>query len=159
MNEARRRDFAELVGLDDIPGTIKARELGELIGVGTRQIDTLNNHGIVIRLGRGDYDTRESIINVIQSLRKRGNAELDAERVRLTREQADKVELANQAARGELVPASEIEHAWASILRDVRAGMLALPSRLQQRLPHLTPHDVETIDAEIRAALVSLSDE
>jgi len=30
----------------------------------------------------------------------------------------------------------------------VRAGMLAVPSRCQQRLPHLSAHDVVEIDAE-----------
>jgi phage terminase Nu1 subunit (DNA packaging protein) len=31
--------------------------------------------------------------------------------------------------------------------------MLAVPSRVSQRLPHLTPHDVAEIDAEIRMVL------
>ena len=43
------------------------------------------------------------------------------------------------------------------MLRTVRAGMLAVPSRAQQQLPHLTPHDVAQIDSEIRAALIELA--
>jgi hypothetical protein len=35
----------------------------------------------------------------------------------------------------------------------VRAGMLAVPSRVAARLPHLSKHDVAETDAEIRAAL------
>ncbi|KRQ99298.1 hypothetical protein [Bradyrhizobium valentinum] len=38
-------------------------------------------------------------------------------------------------------------------LRTVRAGMLAVPSRVAARLPHLSKHDVAEIDAEIRAVL------
>jgi phage terminase Nu1 subunit (DNA packaging protein) len=34
--------------------------------------------------------------------------------------------------------------------------MLAVPSRVQQRLPHLTAHDVAEIDAEVRAALIEI---
>jgi pimeloyl-ACP methyl ester carboxylesterase len=36
------------------------------------------------------------------------------------------------------------------------AGILAMPSRCAARLPHLTPHDIGEIDAEVRAALVEL---
>ena len=36
------------------------------------------------------------------------------------------------------------------------AGMLAVSSRAAQRLPHLTPHDVAEIDAEVREALVEV---
>jgi hypothetical protein len=39
------------------------------------------------------------------------------------------------------------------VLRTVRAGMLAVPSRMQQRLPHLTAHDVAKIDREVRTVL------
>jgi hypothetical protein len=31
--------------------------------------------------------------------------------------------------------------------------MMAVPSRAAQRLPHLTPHDVSEIDAEVCAVL------
>ena len=42
------------------------------------------------------------------------------------------------------------------MLRMVLAGMLAVPSRCAARLPHLTPHDLAEIDAEIRAALTEI---
>lgn len=64
-----------------------------------------------------------------------------------------KIELQNAAARRELLPAKAVEAEWAAILRDVRAAMLVLPSRLQQQLPHLSAHDLTTIDWEIRDAL------
>jgi phage terminase Nu1 subunit (DNA packaging protein) len=44
------------------------------------------------------------------------------------------------------------------VLRTVRAGMLAVPSRVSQRLPHLSAHDVSEIDAEIRAALTEIGE-
>jgi phage terminase Nu1 subunit (DNA packaging protein) len=34
--------------------------------------------------------------------------------------------------------------------------MLAVPSRVSQRLPHLTAHDLAEIDAEVRAALTEV---
>ena len=49
--------------------------------------------------------------------------------------------LPSRAARGacgELVDAGEAEAAWSGVLRTVRAGMLAGPSRVSQRLPGFT---------------------
>lgn len=57
---------------------------------------------------------------------------------------------------GEAGNRSGVEAEWSGVLRTVRAGMLAVPSRVQQRLPHLTAHDVAQIDAEVRAALVEV---
>lgn len=88
---------------------------------------------------------------------KSADPTLLAETRALKREQRVKLEIANAKARGELLPTAEVEKEWASILRDVRAAMLALPSRLQQKLPHLTAHDVATIDREIRDALAELA--
>jgi phage terminase Nu1 subunit (DNA packaging protein) len=76
-----------------------------------------------------------------------------AAKIKLANEQAEKIAVQNAAARRALLPAKAVEAEWSSILREVRAGMLALPSRLQQRLPHLSLHDVATIDREIRDAL------
>jgi phage terminase Nu1 subunit (DNA packaging protein) len=76
-----------------------------------------------------------------------------AAKIKLANEQAEKIAVQNAAARKDLLPAKAVEAEWASILRDVRAGMLALPSRIQQRLPHLTGHDIAKIDREIRDAL------
>jgi phage terminase Nu1 subunit (DNA packaging protein) len=55
--------------------------------------------------------------------------------------------------QGRLLDADAVEAEWSSILRGVRAGMLAVPSRVAQRLLHLTAHDVAEIDAEVRATL------
>jgi hypothetical protein len=52
---------------------------------------------------------------------------------------------------------SGVEAEWSGVLRTVRAGMLAVPSRCAAHLPHLTAHEVAEIDAEVRAALTRLS--
>lgn len=58
---------------------------------------------------------------------------------------------------GELLPAVEVQEAWADILRQVRSGALALPSRVRARLPHLTAHDVEVIADEVRQVLTAIA--
>lgn len=84
---------------------------------------------------------------------------LAQERERETRERADALAMKNAAARRELLPAKEVETMWSDILRLVRARFLALPSRLQQRLGHLTKHDLTILDREIRDALSELADD
>jgi len=58
--------------------------------------------------------------------------------------------------RAALLPASEVEAEWTTILRTVRAGVLAAPGRCAARLPHVSAHDVACIDAELRAVLLEL---
>ncbi|QQM31977.1 DNA packaging protein [Martelella lutilitoris] len=84
---------------------------------------------------------------------------LTAERARLAKEQADAAEIKNAILRKELVHASDVEREWAAVLRKVRAGVLAVPSRVRQLLPHLTPHDVEVFDNELRRALEDLAND
>ena len=72
---------------------------------------------------------------------------------------AERLEIQNATARDELLPAADVRHAWGDIIRDVRAGLLAVPSRCGAALPHLSVADVESIDGEIRAALEGLADD
>jgi phage terminase Nu1 subunit (DNA packaging protein) len=65
-------------------------------------------------------------------------------------------ELKAARLRGELVAASAVQAEWSDVLRVVRAGLLALPSRVAARLPHLSKHDIAEIDAEVRAALTEI---
>ena len=88
-----------------------------------------------------------------------GDAEaLKAEKLRLTRAQADKEEARVQRERGEVVEAAAVAREWANLLRDVRNALLAVPSRCGAALPHLTAGDVATLDRQIRKALEGLAD-
>lgn len=82
-------------------------------------------------------------------------AQLDAaaEHARLAKERADTQALKNAQLRRELVPAAEVERAWAGEWRTLRSAILAAPSRLRQVLPHLTREDIAAIDAELRTIL------
>jgi phage terminase Nu1 subunit (DNA packaging protein) len=42
-------------------------------------------------------------------------------------------------------------------INDVLDNFDAVPSRAAARLPHLTPHDVAEIDAEVRAVLTEVA--
>jgi phage terminase Nu1 subunit (DNA packaging protein) len=83
-------------------------------------------------------------------------AKATAERARLAAAQADLAELKAAKQRGTMLDAEAVQNEWSGILRMVRAGMLAVPSRCAARLPHLTPHDVTEIDGEVRAVLTDI---
>ena len=140
------------------PASVSATVLASLFGISTRAVTDLAKRGIVVRAGTG-YALEASVRGYCEHLRKlatgRGEASVATtaaqERAKLARVQADKIELQNDAARGSLLDAAAVQAEWSDTLRQVRAGMLAVPSRSAARLPHLTAHDVSEIDQEVRA--------
>ena len=143
---------------------VSAAHLGAVIGVSERAVRELGRLGRVPRLPDGTYPLRAAVRAYCAFLRDaaagRGGtgaaSGLARERQRLTREQADRAELANQLTRRELVPAAEVEAEWARVCVGFRARLLAVPSRVHQHLPHLTPAEVEAVDREVRDALTEL---
>lgn len=150
---------------ESIPAVLHEIELAQLLGVSASQVRYLAKEGIAVRVKPSQYATRPTVANYVARLSERakkagnpkGNAQLDAEKLRATKAQADKIELANAKARGDLVPAAEVERAWSNVLRDVRSALLAVPSRIGARLPHLSAHDVAAVEREIKAALEGLA--
>lgn len=147
-------------GSDD---QVRALELADWLGVSERAVADYAHRGIIKRSGRGVFPLKESVRAVCHHLREAasarggGTATLTAQRERIARGQADKLEMQNAATRRELLPAKLVADEWASILRLVRSRMLATPSRIQQQLGHLSAHDLDTIDREIRDALEELA--
>lgn len=137
--------------------------LADLFGISTRSIIDLAARDIIVRSGKG-YALTASVRGYCAHLRKLaqgrgGEADIvtaQAARARLAGEQADGFALKNARLRGALLDAGAVEAEWSSILRSVRAGMSAVPSRCQQRLPGLTAHDVLEIDREVRSVLTEI---
>ncbi len=138
-------------------------DLCDLFDITPAMLTQLVQRGVVVRLGRNSYDLEQSTRNYVKHLRGvasgRGAGEsaltLTGERARLARAQADAQELKNAALRGELVKADEVERRWSDILRNLRARILAVPSRLRGVLD-LSPGQVQRIDRELRDALAEL---
>jgi phage terminase Nu1 subunit (DNA packaging protein) len=80
-------------------------------------------------------------------------------RNQLIAEQTIKLRRENQVKAGELVKRDVVLREWQNVLRYVRDGLLAVPSRVQQKLGHLTPADIAAIDREIRDVLAELGDD
>lgn len=144
---------------------IGGKDLCDLLALSSGALTDLKKRGIAVHLGHDAYDLAATVRAYVQHLRgvasgrggEEHTANLTAERARLAREQADAVALKNAALRGDLVPAADVTREWAEVLRKVRAGVLAVPSRVRAALPQLTAADVAVLDAEIRATLEGLA--
>jgi phage terminase Nu1 subunit (DNA packaging protein) len=145
-----------LIGVEPLT----AADMGRVLGITARQVRSLADRGHMVREGDDRYAVQASVRAYCAFLRAaaqgRGGDSAAAaaqERGRLARARAEYAETKNAIMRRDLVPAAEVEAEWSAILRTVRAGLLAVPSRCAARLGHLTAHDVAEIDAEVRAAL------
>lgn len=91
--------------------------------------------------------------------RKPAPTSLHAARTRKEVALAELRELEVRQKRGASLDADAVAREWADILRQVRAGVLAVVSRVRAQLPHLTTHDASVIDRELRQALTALADD
>ncbi len=143
---------------------VSRERLVRIFGISPRAVNDLAARGIIVKSGHDCYNLDLSVQSYTAHLREiasgRGGeaagANLTAERARLAAVQAEEKALKVAKAKGELVAADGVEREWASILQKVRAGVLAIPARVQAKLGHLQPGDIAGIDAEIRSALGEL---
>jgi len=142
-------------------------ELARFLGVEPSRIRTLARDKVIVRTARGRFDVAASVAGYCRRLSahartagrpSEGGDKLKAERLRLTRAQAEAQEAKNRLTAGELVGAADVAREWQSVLRDVRAAVLAVASRYGAAMPHLTATDVAALDRELRAALEGLAD-
>lgn len=137
---------------------VSEADLARLLGVSPRTVRDLPGRGLAVRADGGGYWLQQSVSRYCQHIRdlakgQSADGTLAAERLRLTREKADSEALKNAKLRGELVAAVDVEREWADVLRTVRAGMLAVPSRVKAKLPALKVEDLEIVKREIHQAL------
>jgi phage terminase Nu1 subunit (DNA packaging protein) len=139
--------------------------LANWLGISGTQVTSFARRGVMVRAGRKGFDLEASVRAYCQHMREAVAAQgrpaqsgTGKERATLAKAQADAIELKNARVRGTLVDSEAVAREWEGICRTIRAGMLRVPKRAAARLPHLTQQDVQTIDMEVRAALIELVD-
>jgi phage terminase Nu1 subunit (DNA packaging protein) len=73
-------------------------------------------------------------------------------------EQANLLELERKQKEGLLLPAEQVQKVWANSVAIVKTKLLAVPSRLRQRIPHLTLEEIAIAEELIRESLEELSE-
>jgi phage terminase Nu1 subunit (DNA packaging protein) len=143
---------------------ITGQSLAGLLDLDTQSLRKLKHAGIVVGSGvRGRYLLAPSVRNYVRHLRevaagRQGN-ELNAvdENARLKIAQRRNYDLKNAALEGALVSMDDLTEAWGAIVGTIKAMVLSIPARCQEKLPHLPLGDVEGIRRIARKVLLETS--
>lgn len=74
-------------------------------------------------------------------------------------EQANLLEIERRQKEGQLVDRESVLCTWGQLINSAKSKLLAVPTTVRQRIPHLTAEEGEVIDVVIRAALADLTEE
>ena len=127
------------------------KEVAEHLDLTTKRMHELFNENVLIKTGKsGGQDKDDCRVRYIRYLRvlARGkntnSGDLNEERTRLTKAQADRAELELQEKEGDLISSDVIKTIWSDYVANVRSKLLALPSKLG----HLTQAAESYAEAE-----------
>jgi phage terminase Nu1 subunit (DNA packaging protein) len=144
--------------------TVSASELSSLLGVSKKTVAGWATAGVVKRTKHCEYDLRESIRGFARHMRDRGPAGdatavavVASHRATLLKIQAERAQFAFEQERELWVTVADVEAHWCATLRAVRAGCLAIPTRIASRVPGVTREMAYEIDQEVRAALTEMA--
>lgn len=140
---------------------LKTAAIAGLLGLSSRRINQLEQEGIAVRIAPGTFDAPATIQNYVRHVSGKAgsqtaNLDLNAEKARLAKEQADGQEIKNAQSRGELLLADDVERTWSDACRRLRSEMLAVTGRVRAATG-LEAADAAVLDREIRDALTVLS--
>ena len=145
--------------------TYPAETIARLLDLTPRRVQQLVAEGVIPKDERGRYELVPVVRAYIRYLRERalsqdlGSDALVQHRARLTKARADMAELEHAQMLGELVPAAQVEEAWAAVVAVMRTRLLALPTKVAPRVVALS-HEAaiqDALRAEIADALAELS--
>jgi phage terminase Nu1 subunit (DNA packaging protein) len=139
-------------------------ELGEWLGLTSSRVNQLARDAILPRVdapGGFAFPLKQSVQAYAEHLRNRSvrssDPRLADEKLRVTAGQADKLQIQNDKSRGELIPAAAVRAEWLSVAADLRARLLAVPSRVAAKLSLDRPATA-ALDVEMRRAMESLAE-
>lgn len=115
--------------------TVPLDTICRLLDLTPQRVNQLAKEGVIPKVERGRYELVPVVRAYIQYLRM-GNLKRDlpendytTHRMRLTRARADIMEMEKSQMEERLIPADDIEAAWMEAATNMRAKMLALPSK------------------------------
>tara|TARA_R110000851_G_scaffold18786_1_gene58603 strand:- start:1697 stop:2173 length:477 start_codon:yes stop_codon:yes gene_type:complete len=117
--------------------SVPVSTLAQLFNLTSVRIQQLTSDGVVIRSARGRYDLWQSVRNYITYLQERkvnqwdsdddNPSEIKKHQLRRTKEEADKLELANARTRGELVDVSKVKRLGEQVMSGIKIKILNMP--------------------------------
>lgn len=129
--------------------TASVDTVAKLLDVTPRRVQQLANEGVIPKpKSRGQYEIIPCVVGFIRHLRGMLNGDagdLNTEKTRLTRAQAEKTEIETAKLKGELVALAETERAWCALVGAFRAKMITLPPRAATAVMNKTEKEAEAI--------------
>jgi phage terminase Nu1 subunit (DNA packaging protein) len=109
----------------------------KLLDLTPQRVAQLVNNGVIPRKERGRYELVPVVRGYIHYLRERaikgdaqaGGDDYATHRARLTKAKADMAEMEKDQMASVLIPASDVGDAWETMTGNMRARMLAIPSK------------------------------
>lgn len=107
--------------------TITSAELRAITGLTDRRHRQLADEGVIPKPTRGIFPLVETVKRLLEynrQLGRRDNSALEAEKLRLTKEQADAQALKNAITRREVLPVPAVQAHLAAVLVALKASVL-----------------------------------
>lgn len=137
------------------PHWLNKSQIAKSLGISVQAFDKWGVEPVA-KHGREVYFTVRDVLDNrlahADARRAQYDAEADnyeAQRTRLTREQADKLEMENAVTRREQAPVQLLEWALSEMAQQVSAILGAIPSKIKKRVPSLTSTEMTNINREI----------
>lgn len=152
---------------DKFPDVCSKTDLSVLLGVSIRTLTDLAATGVLVTAPKkGTYLTKPSVQNYVKKLQLAASNRAEEQRnplndeklltERVTRE-IQEMKLAQ--IKGEVLSLDEVSENWSSFARKVKTAVLAIPTKLRQKLPHLTNADGDVMRKTVRRILQDLAKE
>lgn len=151
--------------------TVSAKVLGELIGVGDRQIRNLAEEGILVRNSHGKYILTRSIKNYITNLKiakagqnvasdfDDGILDLNTEKAKNEHYKAMISEIRVQLMKNEVHKSQDVGAVITDMFTKFRSKMMAMPPSLAPKLEHKKKEEIqELLGEKVNEALNELAD-
>lgn len=151
--------------IDPPADLVTSADLAAWTGLSSGYINQLAREGVLPRIatrGGHGFPLKDSVRAYCDhmrsaSARRAADPELADEKKRLAREQADKIALQNARARGDLLDAQAVRAEWLSVAADLRARLLAAPTRVAAAVGLDRPA-ASALDRELRRAMSDLAE-
>jgi len=108
----------------------------KLIDLTPQRVNQLVNQGIIPRAERGRYELVPVVRSYIKFLRERSvrgdvhGDDYSTHRTRLTKARADITEMERAQMENRLIPSSDVEVTWNSIVSNARNRLIAIPTKV-----------------------------
>ncbi len=129
--------------------TIAAKNLAVILDITIARVGQLAKEGVIEKQENGQY-LASAITDYIKFIRNaKGGKDIEEERRRLIKEQADKLERENRIADGEVVLVEELNAALVGILAQIVPILESIPNNIKRSCPTISAREIEIVKKEI----------